>query len=41
VLEAMGTLWAHGVELPQFRPARRVPLPVYPFERQRHWLEPR
>lgn len=40
MLTAMGTLWAHGVELPEFRPARRVPLPGYPFQRQRHWLEP-
>ncbi|MEU0885327.1 beta-ketoacyl synthase N-terminal-like domain-containing protein [Lentzea sp. NPDC005914] len=40
VLRALGTLWAHGVELPKFRPARRVPLPGYPFRRRRHWLDP-
>ncbi|HEX8867946.1 MAG TPA: hypothetical protein VF821_19965, partial [Lentzea sp.] len=40
VLTALGILWAHGVELPEFRPARRVPLPGYPFQRRRHWLDP-
>lgn len=38
VLRALGVLWAHGVELPEFWPARRVPLPGYPFQRRRHWL---
>ncbi|MCZ6754062.1 MAG: type I polyketide synthase, partial [Gemmatimonadetes bacterium] len=45
MLTALGRLWLagapvdwsalHGTALP-----RRVPLPVYPFERQRHWVEP-
>jgi acyl transferase domain-containing protein len=45
MLTALGRLWLagahvdwsalHGTELP-----RRVPLPAYPFERQRHWVEP-
>ncbi len=40
ILIALGTLWAHGVELPELAPARRVPLPGYPFQRRRHWLPP-
>ena len=40
---AVGTVWAHGVEVEWERalpPARRrVPLPTYPFQRQRFWLE--
>jgi acyl transferase domain-containing protein/thioesterase domain-containing protein len=44
VLEAAGRLWAAGLEIDWERfhgPARRrrVPLPTYPFERQRHWVE--
>lgn len=45
LLQALGRLWLAGV-----RPAwekvhgrekrRRVPLPTYPFERKRHWIEP-
>jgi acyl transferase domain-containing protein len=46
LLEAAGRLWEAGVELdwPAFRAGerrRRVPLPGYPFERERHWVEPR
>lgn len=47
VLEANGRLWAAGVRISQTgigaetgRTPRRVPLPSYPFERQRHWVEP-
>jgi acyl transferase domain-containing protein len=44
-LEALGKLWAAGVPV---APAslyagerrRRVPLPTYPFERKRHWIDP-
>jgi amino acid adenylation domain-containing protein len=43
LLEALGRLWTHGVE-PDWsalrpQPARRVPLPTYPFERKRFWIE--
>ena len=42
-----GGLWAAGVTLPadilgsSARGGRRVPLPSYPFERERYWVEPR
>jgi acyl transferase domain-containing protein len=44
-LEALGKLWCAGVDLDWagfhqgFR-RRRVPLPTYPFERKRYWVEP-
>ncbi len=44
-LRAVGTLWAHGVNV-DFQALfadearRRVPLPTYPFERQRFWIDP-
>ncbi len=45
LLRGVGELWLEGVE---FDPARflsrpgqrRVPLPTYPFERERHWYAP-
>ncbi len=45
VLEAVGTAWSAGapVDWPAFAadaPGRRVPLPTYPFERARHWVDP-
>jgi acyl transferase domain-containing protein/acyl carrier protein len=45
VLEAVGRLWIAGVEIDWLRfhngeRRRRVPLPTYPFERQRYWLDP-
>ena len=45
LLGAVGRVWAAGVEfqtarLWQGQPRRRVPLPTYPFERQRYWVEP-
>ena len=44
LLEAMGRLWLAGVDDPWPRDAsgarpKRVPLPGYPFERQRFWVE--
>jgi acyl transferase domain-containing protein/acyl carrier protein len=43
-LDAAGRLWAAGVEvdwaaLHRHERLRRIPLPTYPFERKRHWLE--
>jgi non-ribosomal peptide synthase protein (TIGR01720 family) len=45
LLRAVGQLWLRGVKVnwTQFHdPAqpRRVPLPTYPFERKRFWIEP-
>ncbi|MEP4038012.1 SDR family NAD(P)-dependent oxidoreductase [Pseudophaeobacter sp.] len=45
LLQGIGRLWATGVELDPSRlmtgnAARRVPLPTYPFARQRHWIAP-
>ncbi|MGO4336965.1 amino acid adenylation domain-containing protein [Labrys sp. KB_33_2] len=42
--EAMGRLWTAGVAVdwalqPTEATRRRVPLPTYPFERTRHWVE--
>ncbi|HYV13611.1 MAG TPA: SDR family NAD(P)-dependent oxidoreductase [Pyrinomonadaceae bacterium] len=44
LLRAVGQLWLRGVKVnwPQFHDAaqrRRVPLPTYPFERQRFWID--
>ncbi|HVS00658.1 MAG TPA: SDR family oxidoreductase, partial [Thermoanaerobaculia bacterium] len=46
ICEALGLLWLAGVEIdwPAIHAAekrRRVPLPTYPFERRRYWVEPR
>jgi amino acid adenylation domain-containing protein len=43
MLEALGRLWAHGTE-PNWsalhaQPLRRIPLPTYPFERKRFWID--
>ena len=45
LLEALGRLWLAGVTIdwPAFHAGarrRRVPLPTYPFERQRFWIDP-
>lgn len=41
---ALGTLWLNGVDIDWNRVAdrdsRRVPLPTYPFERKRFWVDP-
>ena len=46
LLQTVGRLWITGVRpdwpaLWAGQPRRRVPLPTYPFERQRYWIEPR
>jgi amino acid adenylation domain-containing protein len=43
MLDALGRLWTQGVE-PNWsalhaQPLRRVPLPTYPFERKRFWID--
>lgn len=45
-LESLGRLWSHGVTVDWEaffgEEARwRVPLPTYPFERKRHWIDPK
>ncbi len=45
LLEAVGRLWLAGVQIDWPRlydgqRRRRVPLPTYPFERKRYWIEP-
>ncbi|MER0239557.1 beta-ketoacyl synthase N-terminal-like domain-containing protein [Fulvimarina sp. MAC8] len=41
-LEAVGRYWCCGgkVEAPSPDRARRVPLPTYPFEGEKYWIEP-
>jgi acyl transferase domain-containing protein/aryl carrier-like protein len=46
LLEALGALWARGYPVAWAgvfpaggRPRARVPLPTYPFQRERYWLE--
>lgn len=44
LLAALGRAWATGLDVPLERlwegqGARRVPLPTYPFQRQRHFIE--
>ena len=44
VLETLGRLWLSGIsvdwrEFHSDAAPRRVPLPTYPFERKRHWVE--
>lgn len=45
MLSALGELWEKGLEvdweaLNQGQSGKRVPLPTYPFQRSRHWIEP-
>ncbi|GHG63572.1 type I polyketide synthase [Streptomyces griseocarneus] len=44
LLDAVGRAWAAGAEVDWthwYGPVgRRVPLPTYPYERRRHWVEP-
>lgn len=45
LLSALGRLWLAGTDIDWFRyhagyRRRRVPLPTYPFERERCWVEP-
>jgi acyl transferase domain-containing protein/acyl carrier protein len=44
LLDSLGRLWLAGLKVDwsglQPQPRRRVPLPTYPFERKRYWVEP-
>ncbi|MEV7445849.1 type I polyketide synthase [Streptomyces sp. NPDC091204] len=45
VLAAAGALWTEGHDLRweavgPARPARRISLPAYPYQRERHWISP-
>jgi len=45
LLTALGQLWLAGIEpdwgkFHSLERRRRVPLPTYPFERQRYWIDP-
>ncbi len=45
LLQSLATLYIHGLPLDLTTaggdyPRRRVPLPTYPFQRQRYWLKP-
>jgi acyl transferase domain-containing protein len=41
LLTALGRLWLHGLALDwsSISTGRRIPLPGYPFERERYWIE--
>ncbi len=44
MLAGLGRLWQHGLEVEWRRlhggGRRRIPLPAYPFQRERFWIEP-
>ena len=44
-MRALGQLWAAGKKIDwkgfhAYEQRRRLPLPTYPFERERFWIEP-
>jgi thioesterase domain-containing protein/malonyl CoA-acyl carrier protein transacylase/acyl carrier protein len=44
LLQSLGQLWLNGVDVntlmfDQRATRRRIPLPTYPFERQKHWVD--
>ncbi|MBU2513235.1 amino acid adenylation domain-containing protein [bacterium] len=46
ILSSLGRLWLHGVKIDWNKLSGqdkryKIPLPTYPFERRRHWLEAR
>ncbi|MEH2238956.1 MAG: beta-ketoacyl synthase N-terminal-like domain-containing protein [Nostoc sp.] len=46
LLNTLGQLWLTGVEIDwsafyTHKRCHRLPLPTYPFERQRHWIDPK
>jgi acyl transferase domain-containing protein/aryl carrier-like protein len=46
LLNTLGQLWLAGIQVDwagfyAHEPHRRIPLPPYPFTRQRYWIEPR
>jgi amino acid adenylation domain-containing protein len=45
IQETAGRLWCHGIDIRRDRLSSgrrcRIPLPTYPFERRRHWIEAR
>ncbi len=46
MLQSLGKLWTKGVEIDWRKfygdeTRKRIPLPTYPFERKRHWVDPK
>jgi acyl transferase domain-containing protein/thioesterase domain-containing protein/acyl carrier protein len=45
LMDALGTLWLYGKEINwlafyEHQTRKRLPLPTYPFERKRYWIDP-